>query len=127
MRHALITGASGFIGWHLADSLIKRGVRVTCLVRKTSRIQRLRGLEVELAYGDVTDAECLPAAVRDVDAVFHLAGLICAFRAAELHRVNEGGVRNVAAACAARTTPPAKPGAWKVICSGLLSAERSCP
>jgi nucleoside-diphosphate-sugar epimerase len=106
MRHALITGASGFIGWHLADALLKRGVRVTCLVRKTSRTERLRELNVELAHGDVTDPECLPGAVKDVDAVFHLAGLICAFTPAELHRVNEEGVRNAAAACAARTTPP---------------------
>lgn len=106
MRHALITGGSGFIGWHLADSLLQRGVRVTCLVRKTSQIERLRNLGVEFVHGDVTDPECLPGAVKDVDAVFHLAGLICAFRAAELNQVNEGGVRNVAAACAARTTPP---------------------
>lgn len=106
MRHALITGASGFIGSHLADALLKRGVKVTCLVRKTSRVDRLRELGVELVHGDVTDVECLPKAIKDADAVFHLAGLICAFRAAELHHVNENGVRNVAAACAARTTPP---------------------
>jgi len=106
MRHALITGGSGFIGWHLADSLSQRGLRVTCLVRKTSQTERLKNVGVDFVHGDVTDPECLPAAVRDVDAVFHLAGLICAFSTAELHRVNEGGVRNVAAACAARTTPP---------------------
>jgi nucleoside-diphosphate-sugar epimerase len=106
MQHALITGGSGFIGWHLADSLLQRGVRVTCLVRKSSRVERLRALGVKLVHGDVTAPECLPSAVKDVDAVFHLAGLICAFRAAELHHVNESGVRNVAAACAARTAPP---------------------
>jgi nucleoside-diphosphate-sugar epimerase len=120
MRRALITGASGFIGWHLVDLLVKRGVRVTCLVQRTSQLKRLQTLDVELIYGDITDHECLPAAVKDADAVFHLAGLICAFSAAQLYRVNEGGVRNVVAACAARPTPPTV-----VIVSSLAAAGPS--
>ena len=39
----LVTGASGFIGGHLVRALVRRGHEVTCLVRKTSRLDRLEG------------------------------------------------------------------------------------
>ncbi|MCK5138385.1 MAG: NAD-dependent epimerase/dehydratase family protein, partial [Thermodesulfovibrionia bacterium] len=49
---ALITGATGFIGSHLVDELFKRGYKVTCLVRKTSDITWLEGLDIEIIEGD---------------------------------------------------------------------------
>jgi nucleoside-diphosphate-sugar epimerase len=106
MANALITGASGFIGAHLAARLVARGDRVTCLVRPSSNLDRLRPLGVEFASGDVTEPESLLDPVARADVVYHLAGLTKALRKDDLTRVNEGGTRNLAAAAAARNTPP---------------------
>ena len=65
----LVTGASGFIGWHLANALVARGDDVACLVRKTSNVDRLRPLGVRLVYGDVTDPASLAPAVERADPV----------------------------------------------------------
>ncbi|MBI2826005.1 MAG: NAD-dependent epimerase/dehydratase family protein [Planctomycetia bacterium] len=103
---ALITGASGFIGAHLAEALIGRGYQVTGLVRRTSRTDRLTPLQVELAFGDVGDSDSLRKAIVGADAVFHLAGLVKALAYEDLLRVNEQGTENVARACAEASTPP---------------------
>jgi nucleoside-diphosphate-sugar epimerase len=103
---ALITGASGFLGTHLARALVAGGHHVTALVRPTSECGELLALDVELAHGDVTQADTLVGAVAKADVVFHLAGLVKAFSLAEFLRVNEEGTRNLAEACAGRTTPP---------------------
>jgi nucleoside-diphosphate-sugar epimerase len=117
MAKVLVSGASGFIGYHLVKALLDRGDEVTCLVRRTSNVDRLQRLRVDLAYGDVTDPVSLREAVAGKSAVYHLAGLIKAFRLADLLRVNEDGVRNMAAACAELDDPPVL-----VIVSSLAAA-----
>jgi nucleoside-diphosphate-sugar epimerase len=92
---ALVTGATGFIGSHLVEELLKRGYRVTCLLRRTSSLQWIEGLEVSIKYGDCLDMESLRAAVRDVDIVFHLAGLTKATRAKDFFSVNAQGTDNL--------------------------------
>jgi dihydroflavonol-4-reductase len=106
IQSVLVTGASGFIGGHLAEALVARGCRVRCLVRASSRTERLRTLDVELVQGDVGDADSLAAAVRGVDTVFHVAGLTCALRRDDLFRVNADGPRRVAEACRQLESPP---------------------
>lgn len=106
MAKVLVTGASGFIGWHLARALVARGDEVTCLVRTTSKVDRLRSLKVELVTGDVADRESLSAATGGKSTVYHLAALAGALRLAELYRVNEHGAGNVARECARQTSPP---------------------
>jgi nucleoside-diphosphate-sugar epimerase len=106
MSKVLVTGATGFIGQHLARALIERGDEVTALKRKSSRVEALEQLGVKLVEGDVTDAESLRAAVAGADVLFHLAGLTTAFNLAAFLKVNEQGTRNVMEACAARTNPP---------------------
>jgi nucleoside-diphosphate-sugar epimerase len=103
---ALVTGASGFIGRHLVDSLVRHGYEVCVLVRRTSRIAGLDGQGKRLVYGDVRDPASLPPAVAGVDIVYHLAGLTRAHNADEFRTVNEMGVANVAQACAAASQPP---------------------
>ena len=78
---------------------------MTCLVRKSSNIERLKSLGVECAQSDVTDP-ALATALPQVDVVYHLAGLVKALRPNELLRVNEGGTRNLAGALAAQSNPP---------------------
>ena len=106
MVKVLVTGGSGFVGWHLAQALVARGDEVTCLVRKTSQVDRLRSLGVQLAMGDVADRESLAAAVGGKSVVYHLAALAGALRLASLYCVNEQGAGNVAEACAQQTDPP---------------------
>lgn len=106
MAHALVTGATGFIGGHLVQRLKDRGDRVTCLIRKTSQVDRLRELGVEFVLGDVADANSISGHLPPVDVVYHLAGLTKALTPAELLRVNAEGMRNLAQACVGLARPP---------------------
>jgi len=92
---ALVTGANGFVGSHLCERLIKEGVRVKALVRQTSNLAFIKHLDLEYLYGDVRDPESLPAAVKDVDYVFHPAGLVQAKTRQAFFRVNQIGTRNL--------------------------------
>lgn len=92
---ALITGASGFIGGHLAGGLCRRGYDVFCLVRKTSLVSHLRYLPARLVSGDLTDAASLRAAVRRMDYVFHLAGVITSLDRREYEAINIQGTENL--------------------------------
>jgi 2-alkyl-3-oxoalkanoate reductase len=90
----LVTGASGFLGSHIAEQFAAAGHDVRALLRPTSSRKFLQ-IPHEEAIGDVTDAESLPAAVSDVDVVVHAAGLIKARNEAEFASVNEHGTTNL--------------------------------
>lgn len=122
MRHVLVTGASGFIGQHLTAALARRGDQVRCLVRKSSQVDHLRTLGVELVYGDVTDPAACRAAVQGVDTVFHVAGLVAAFRPEEMMRVNRDGCFNIAQAAAEQAAPPVL-----VVVSSVAAAGPAAP
>jgi dihydroflavonol-4-reductase len=68
----LVTGASGFVGWHLVQALLRRGDEVRCLVRSASR-PLLDGQPVEIVPGDLTDTESVRRAVRGIEVVYHCA------------------------------------------------------
>ncbi len=106
MKRCFITGATGFIGGHLAETLMARGVEVRCLVRKTADTEFLKSLGVQLVVGDVKDIESFRPALSDVDVVFHLAGITAALSLPELMRVNRDGTEQVARACASCEHPP---------------------
>lgn len=78
----LITGGAGFIGSHLADQLLRDGHRVSVLDALVEQVHEGRGRpdylspEVELIEGDIRDAGAVDEAVRDVDAVVHLASAV---------------------------------------------------
>ena len=101
-RSVLVTGATGQIGAALAHALVQRGDRVRCLVRDPERARRILGAEVELAAGDLGVAATLPAALRGVEAVCHLAGRASYWpaRAAEMRAVNVHGTARLLDACA---------------------------
>ncbi len=97
---ALVTGSNGFIGSHLVEYLLVKNYDVTCLVRPTSNLQWLRGLDVKYAYGDCSKKETLYDAVTNQDYVFHLAGKIKATDWDTYYRANYLGTRNIVEACA---------------------------
>lgn len=75
MKKILVTGGNGFIGSRLVKSLLDQGYDVRCLLRKTSKTDRIKGLNYEVAFGDVTDLNSLIEAMRGCDGVMHLASL----------------------------------------------------
>ena len=97
----LVTGAAGFVGSHLVETLVDRGYEVSCLVRKTSNLAWLKPLPVRFVFGDVLDADSLPGAVEGMDYVYHVAGAVKALREADFFLVNAGGTANLLEACAA--------------------------
>lgn len=96
---ALVTGASGFIGSHLVETLLTNNIEVRCLVRATSSLAWLLDKNVEFVTGDCRDRDSLRQAVRGVDLVFHLAGLVRARDLDEYFQVNCLGTRNLVQEC----------------------------
>lgn len=93
---ALVTGANGFIGSHLCEALLKRGYEVRGLVRKTSNLEWLKGLDLELVYGSLEDEESLSRAVEGVEVVYHTAAVVRARQKADFVRVNYEGTERLA-------------------------------
>jgi dihydroflavonol-4-reductase len=95
--NVLITGATGLIGNAIAKRLASERHRVRALARDTDRAASVLPSGVELVRGDVTDLLCIRAAVRDVELVFHAAGLPEQWQRDELifDRVNRQGTVNV--------------------------------
>ena len=96
-RKVLITGGSGFIGSVVARTLASTGAQVRCLLRPTSKLDRLVGTTYERAEGDVRDAESLKRAVQGCDGVVHLAGLSSweQIDSPAMKEVTEQGTRNL--------------------------------
>lgn len=70
---SLVTGASGFLGGHLAERLIAQGDEVFVLVRPKSLLPHLSHLRVKPVFGDLTDIASLRLAVGPVSRIFHCA------------------------------------------------------
>jgi nucleoside-diphosphate-sugar epimerase len=92
---ALVTGATGFIGSHLCEELLRRGFKVTCLVKKTSNLKWIEHLDLKLAIGDCTDIESLLDVVGDFDHIFHLAGLTKSCSEDDFFCINAKGTENL--------------------------------
>ncbi len=106
MTKILLTGATGFVGGHLAEALAERGDTVRCLVRPGSPAPYLEPLSVEIIRGELDDAAVVRDALRGVDTVFHVAGALAERRRGELHRVNVELTANLAEACSQLESPP---------------------
>jgi dihydroflavonol-4-reductase len=72
---AFVTGATGFIGGHLARKLRARGDQVVALVRFPDRAGALRQLECELVEGDLGDEAAIRDGLTGCDAAFHAAAM----------------------------------------------------
>jgi dihydroflavonol-4-reductase len=71
----LVTGATGFLGSHIARLLVQRGDDVSVTVREGSRLDALEGLDVRTVRADVLDRRSIRRAMRGVQHVFHAAGM----------------------------------------------------
>ena len=98
MKKVLVTGANGFIGSSLVKKLLANNVEVTGLVRKTSDLSFLEGLNVNLVYGDIADKDSLKKDwFEGADVVFHVAGLAADWGPFDrFKKVNFEGTVNVA-------------------------------
>lgn len=94
----LVTGASGFLGSHIAEQLASEGHEVRVLVRKSSSREFLQGFPHEEAIGDVANAASLPAAVEGIEGVAHAAGLVKARSEEHFSAVNGHGTANLLSA-----------------------------
>ena len=93
-----LTGGSGFLGSHVAEVLKERGHDIIALVRRSSQREHLQGLGMRLHEGTLEDAESIVPALKESDAVVHVAGLVKAIRPTDFRRVNEEGTRELARA-----------------------------
>jgi dihydroflavonol-4-reductase len=98
VKPALVTGVTGFVGWHVGRKLLDRGWRVRGLVRDPGRIRELDG--IERALGDLRDRDSLARAVEGCGVVFHVAAdyRLWTREPEEMFRSNVDGTRNLLAA-----------------------------
>lgn len=100
VKPVLVTGASGFLGWHVARLLTERGHTVRAFCRPTSEI---RELPVERFTGDLRDRDSLIRAVSGCGLVFHVAAdyRLWSKHPEDLYHSNVDGTRNVLESAAA--------------------------
>lgn len=94
---AFVTGATGFLGSHVARVLAEKGAQLRLLVRPTSDLRNLEGLKAETATGDLRDPASLEKAMSGCDTVFHVAAdyRLWVRDPNEMYRSNVDGTRAI--------------------------------
>jgi dihydroflavonol-4-reductase len=117
----LVTGGNGFIGSAVVRALARGGHEVVCLLRETSRTERIDGVPYRRAIGDVRDAASVKAAAEGASAIIHLASLSAwdQIDSPLMDDVVVKGTANVLAAAEAR------PGTRVVFVSSILAINGS--
>src|SRR5260370_29812247 len=97
---ACVTGATGFLGSHVARVLAEQGADLRLLVRPSSDLRNLQGLNAETASGDLRDPASLETAMAGCDTVFHVAAdyRLWVRDPEEMYRSNVAGTRAILAA-----------------------------
>ena len=99
----LVTGATGFVGNHLAHTLAAAGHSVRALVRPSKRARRLADAGIEVFEGQLTSADDVKDAAKGCSSIYHLAAAFRNVAHSDEHywQVNVGGTLNVLAAARA--------------------------
>ncbi len=92
---ALVTGATGFVGSHVADKLLEKGYEVRCIARKSSNLRWLENKNIEIVTASLDDKSSLEKAVEGVDYVYHIAGLTFARNYEEFLKGNRDATKNL--------------------------------
>ena len=92
-----ITGASGFVGGHLVDYLIAKGLKVRCLIRSERAKELLSAKGAEVIIGDITQPETLKNILHPDDFVVHLVGIIQEKGTATFESVHRKGTSSLVA------------------------------
>lgn len=102
---ACVTGATGFVGGHVARLLCEAGKEVRVTYRDGARLRRLAALPVDPVRADILDRTAMRRALRGCDVAFHTAGLVGSRPAARVFEVNALGARVAVEAAAAAGVP----------------------
>jgi dihydroflavonol-4-reductase len=105
VMRACITGATGFVGGHVARVLAEHGHELTVTYREGRRLERLGDVEVEAVRADVLDRAAMRRAVKGADVLFHCAGVVGAKPAQRVWDVNAVAPRVAVEAAAAAEVP----------------------
>jgi len=99
-----VTGGNGFIGCVVVRRLVESGCSVRCLLRSTSKTERIDRLPIERALGDIRDLASVNAGMEGCDGTIHLAGVSSwnEINSPALMEIVEGGTQNVLAAASSR-------------------------
>jgi dihydroflavonol-4-reductase len=94
---AFVTGATGFLGSHVARALADQGAQLRLLVRSTSNLRNLENLKAETAVGDLRDPVSIERAMAGCDTVFHVAAdyRLWVRDPDEMYRSNVNGTRAI--------------------------------
>jgi nucleoside-diphosphate-sugar epimerase len=92
---SVVTGASGFVGSNLVDYLLEKGDEVHCIVRKTSNLRWLKGKNVTIHDSGLFDKEGLKTILKDVDYLYHVAGVVKAKREEDYFKGNVETTQNL--------------------------------
>jgi nucleoside-diphosphate-sugar epimerase len=105
-QKVLITGASGFVGFHLVEAALAKGLDVIAAVRKSSDIRHLHSYDIKFTYPDFTSVESLEKELKEkqYDYIIHAAGTTKARNLEEYNRINSTYTINLAKAAADRGT-----------------------
>ena len=97
MTRCFITGGTGFIGSHIVRTLIEREHEVSTLIRKSSNLDLIKGLEAKTVIGDVTDPESLDVGItEDIEWLFHNAAIMKDWGGKDhFNPINVEGTRNI--------------------------------
>ena len=99
-ERVLITGASGFVGYHLIEEALKNNLEVYAAVRKSSKTSHLKCFKIQYTYPDFNDVAALQKEITEnkYDYIIHAAGVTKARSQEEYNEVNAGYTFNLAKA-----------------------------
>jgi len=115
---ALVTGGTGFIGSHLIEFFLNKGIEIFALVRDNRNLKWLKGLNIHPLRGDLLSIPSLPS---DINTVIHTAGLTKAFDVADYYTVNQQGTASLFQALSSQRIIPEK-----IIYLSSLAAAGPC-